>query len=109
MKLFAAILLGTTSLVARAESLAPCQLTSDKWLIYNPYTACVSGYAEISYRELLDNDQSRQTPGALGQIYGSVGLGHWLSLHSRAAYSQFTGPDDAKAHIYQRMEQLFLQ
>jgi len=109
MKRSIAIMLGALTSIAHAEGLLPCQLKTDKWLIYNPYTACVSGYAEVSERALGDTDQTRADTAVMALLYGSVGLGHWTSLHMRGAYTRQAGTDYREAREYQRAEQLFLQ
>jgi hypothetical protein len=109
MKRIVAILLGALTVMARAEELLPCPLKTDKWLIYNPYTACVSGYAELSARALGDTDQALTNTGVMSQLYGSMGLGHWASLHMRGAYTRQMGINYNDPREYQRAEQLFIQ
>ncbi|HYX39232.1 MAG TPA: hypothetical protein VE954_39525 [Oligoflexus sp.] len=109
MKYTAVIMLGALSSIVHAEGLLPCQLKADKRLIYNPYTACVSGHVEVSERALGDNDQTRADTAVLAQMYGSVGLGHWVSLHARGAYTRQAGTEYVESRDYKRTEQLFLQ
>lgn len=109
MKHFVALLLGVITSAAQAEGLLPCQLTTDKWLIYNPYTACVSAYAEAFGRGMADKDGNQAEPGVLAQAYGSVGLGHWTSLHLRGGFSGVNDAEDKEFKEYHRLEQFFLQ
>ncbi|WP_141736474.1 hypothetical protein [Oligoflexus tunisiensis] len=109
MKRSIVILLGALSSIAHAEGLPPCQLKTDKWLIYNPYTACVSGYLELSERVLGDDNQIRADTAALAQVYSSFALGHWVSMHARGAYTRQASVNDSTVREYKRAEHLFLQ
>ncbi len=95
--------------ICSAEGLQICQLKTDKWVIYNPYTACLSGYGEISERMLAKEDTNRLKGGYLGQLYGSIGLGHWLSLHVRGGFRQLADPDSDEFAKYSRTEQGYVQ
>jgi hypothetical protein len=109
MKRSTVILLGAWGSIALAEGLPPCQLKTDKWLIYNPYTACVSGYLELSERALGDDNQTRADTAVLAQLYGSVALGHWISLHARGAYTRQAGINHDEVGEYKSAEHLFVQ
>jgi hypothetical protein len=109
MKRTVAMMLGALTSIAHAEGLLPCQLKTDKWLIYNPYTACVSGYLEISERALGDNNQTRDDTAALAQLYGSVALGHWFSLHAKGAYTRQAGVNYKEQREYKRAEHAYIQ
>ncbi len=109
MKRIVSLMLGAMTSIAQADGLLPCQLKSDKWLIYNPYTACVSGYLEVSERALGDTNQTRADTAALAQLYGSVALGHWVSFHAKGAYTRQAGVNHDDVREYKRAEQLFLQ
>ncbi len=109
MKRIISLMLGAMTSIAQADGLLPCQLKSDKWLIYNPYTACVSGYLEVAERALGDTNQIRADTAALAQLYGSVALGHWVSFHAKGAYTRQAGINNDEVREYKRAEQLFLQ
>jgi hypothetical protein len=69
----------------------------------------VSGYLELSERALGDNNQIRADTAALAQLYGSVALGHWISLHAKGGYTRQSGIDRKEVREYKRAEHAFVQ
>jgi len=108
-RLFAVFLGVTLDAISHAQSLLPCQLSNDRWLIYNPYTACLTGYMELSERVLAQEGATRTEGGYLGQLYGAVGLGHWFSMHARGAFKELADPNQLEILSYARTQHAFLQ
>ncbi len=108
-RLFFLFLGATLNTIGHAQGLLPCQMSNDRWLIFNPYTACLTGYLELSERVLAQKGETRAEGGYLGQLYGAVGLGHWASLHARGALKELADADREEILPYARTQHAFLQ